>query len=389
MILDPRTMFVMGAGFMVVTSLTLRLRMGTLPQDVRRSASTGAAATAFLALSWMLYALEGYVPQAVGVVVANGFYLLAIALVYQSVRQLDGLRAEPLLYLYTVVPALAAVVAARYMVDWYPLRVVVMSLTIALLLGLSARRLFVPTGTRSVGRRPAAYWMALGSALLLLRGVMAAAAGWAPPLMSGDTTASLAVAMSVILALGAAFAYFLIFNGRLTAELALQAHLDPLTELLNRRGFEERAQQELQRAARTSAPISLLMIDANGFKAINDRWGHQAGDRALCAIADGLRARVRPYDVVARLGGDEFVVLLPGVDAIGARAMVPRLKEVIAAQPTGLPTQLDVGIGRATLPAGTLKQAPKGRPSVDIERHVNRLIAEADKDMYSVKNSRF
>src|SRR5690606_20441073 len=116
-------------------------------------------------------------------------------------------------------------------------------------------------------------------------------------------------------------------------ELAMQAHLDPLTELQNRRGFEERAKQELKRAARNESPVSLLMVDANDFKRINDNWGHQAGDAALQAIANGIRARVRPYDLVGRLGGDEFVVLLPGLDAEAAAVLVPRLLESIADQP--------------------------------------------------------
>lgn len=389
MTLDPRTMFVMGSGFLIVTAVTLALLVRTLPQDIRRSATTGATATALLALSWLLYAFDGIAPEALTLVVGNGLYLVAIALVYQSIRLLDGAPSRPTFWLVTVLPAVAIVVAARYVVNIYEVRVAAMSLAITVLLGLSARRLFSTATKSPQGRRPAAYWMLVGAALLTARAVLAAVADWAPPVLSSELTPSLTVALSVVVALGSAFAYFHIFNGRLTSELALQAHLDSLTELLNRRGFEDRAQQELQRSARSGAPVSLLMIDANEFKAINDKWGHQAGDTALCAIADGIRTCIRPYDVVARLGGDEFVVLLPGLDANDVRILVPRVKESIANQPTGLPTKLDVGIGRATLTASQIAGAARGAANIDAERHVRDLLAEADKDMYSVKNSRF
>src|SRR5690606_33926357 len=144
------------------------------------------------------------------------------------------------------------------------------------------------------------------------------------------------------------FAYFLVFSGRVTAELAIQAHLDPLTETLNRRGFEERARQELKRATRSATPVSLMMVDANDFKRINDNFGHLAGDSALRAIANGIRARVRQYGLIGRLGGDEFAVLLPGLDEEAAAALVPRLLESIASQPIQNGAQLTVSIGRAT-----------------------------------------
>ncbi len=198
------------------------------------------------------------------------------------------------------------------------------------------------------------------------------------------------MAASVVIGLGAVFAYFLVFSGRVTAELALQAHLDPLTETLNRRGFEERARQELKRAARNGAPVSLLMVDANDFKRINDNFGHQAGDSALRAIANGIRTRVRPYDLIGRLGGDEFAVLLPGLGEQAAAELVPRLLQSIGSQPIENGAQLTVSIGRATEPlAGS--EAPRTglKDGSQEDEMLRRLLAKADRDMYGVKNTQF
>lgn len=389
MILDVRTVFIMGAGFLAITTITLALLIRTLPADLRRSALVGTIATATLGLSWLLFAVEDLAPDAVNVVGANLLYLLAITFVYQSIRLLDGERSDLRVYLAVVLPTIAITVGARYVVDAYAVRVIVMSASLSLLLSLSAARLFreAPGKLRNPGRRAAAYWLATTAALLGVRVLTTLVQGGAPPLLAEGAVANLSVAVSVVIALGAVFAYFLLFSGRVTAELAVQAHLDPLTELLNRRGFEERAALELKRAARNGLPVSLLMVDANEFKSINDNWGHQAGDRALQAIAHGLRSHVRPYDLVARLGGDEFAVLLPGLGAEATAHLVPRLRESIASQPTEHGGPLDVSIGKASLERGALTD---DATSAGLASGVLKdLLAAADHDLYGVKHTRF
>jgi diguanylate cyclase (GGDEF)-like protein len=391
MILDPRTVFVMGVGFLVVTSVTLGLLIRTLPKDTRRSATVGTLATATLGLSWALIAIEGLVPEVWSLLGGNLLYLIAAALVYQSIRLLDGESMSRGVYLYVVAPAIVATLAARYVVDLYSVRVAVMSAAIALLLGLASRRLFVdPPGIRSnPGRRAAAYWMAASAGVLVARFIATVIGGGAPPLIDDDPIPNLYVALSVIIGLGAVFAYFLVFSGRVTAELAVQAHFDPLTELLNRRGFEVRARQELTRAVRSGAPVSLLMIDANDFKRINDTWGHLAGDRALQAIANGIRACVRQYDLVGRIGGDEFAVLLSGIEGERAALMVPRLLDSIGAQPTEHGSRLTVSIGRASLASLGTDAVRTGLREGSVEDEMlQRLFSAADGDLYGVKRTR-
>lgn len=397
MTLDPRTVFIMGVGFLAVTTITLGLLVRTLPRDTRRSALVGTIATATLGCSWTLIALNGLVPELWSLLGGNLLYLIAAALVYQSIRLLDGEKARRWVFPFVVAPAILITLAARYVMDSYSVRVVVMSVALALLLALASRRLFtVPRGVPyNPGRRTAAYWMATSAAVLVIRVVATVVGGGAAPLIEESPLPNLYVALSVIVALGAVFAYFLVFSGRVTAELALQAHLDSLTGLLNRRGFEERAKQELKRAARSGSPVSLLMVDANDFKRINDNWGHLAGDKALLAIANGIRARVRPYDLVGRLGGDEFAVLLPGLGAQDAAALIPRLLESIAQQPTVHGGRLTVSIGRSSVEPSSGGDAHGGATGTglggasDEADVLRRLLSAADRDLYGVKNTRF
>ncbi len=111
----------------------------------------------------------------------------------------------------------------------------------------------------------------------------------------------------------------------LSDRLRRQAETDSLTGLHNRRGFLTAAPQVLAKGARVGSTISLAMIDLDGFKAINDGGGHQAGDAVLRDLASWWSARIRKGDLLARMGGDEFVLLLPGVTAPLAAELVARM----------------------------------------------------------------
>jgi diguanylate cyclase (GGDEF)-like protein len=115
--------------------------------------------------------------------------------------------------------------------------------------------------------------------------------------------------------------------GNLSEHMRLQAGTDHLTGLLNRGGFQTAALRERALADRTGSPLTLAVIDLDGFKQINDREGHAAGDRLLAGLGRAWRERVRPGDILARHGGDEFVLLLPATTSTGAEAVLERLRD--------------------------------------------------------------
>jgi diguanylate cyclase (GGDEF)-like protein len=124
---------------------------------------------------------------------------------------------------------------------------------------------------------------------------------------------------------------------------------DPLTRVFNRRGLAQRIDYEVARHSRQERRFAVVMIDLDGFKLVNDRFGHHAGDDLLKDVADALGDAVRDQDTVARLGGDEFCVLAPETDHDGALHLADRISASIRSVTTGL-DRLSASVGVAVFP---------------------------------------
>jgi diguanylate cyclase (GGDEF)-like protein len=152
---------------------------------------------------------------------------------------------------------------------------------------------------------------------------------------------------------------------------------DDLTQLYNSRYLNQVLRRETKRASRSGRPLSLLFIDLDGFKAVNDTHGHLFGSRALVEAAAVIRGSARETDVVSRFGGDEFAIVLPDTGGEGAFAVGARVRERIAAHRflagDGLDVRLTASVGVATLP--------------DAAASTDELMHAADKAMYQVKAS--
>lgn len=152
-----------------------------------------------------------------------------------------------------------------------------------------------------------------------------------------------------------------------------QARLDPLTQLPNRQALDEYLTAELSRAKRFCRPLSVFVLDCDGFKLLNDTLGHAAGDDALRLVGKTLRSAVRQYDVVARYGGDEFVLVLPEADLPDAETVAERLQTTFAYSVTRPYPSLTASLGVAVF-----REAPP---------HITACIDLADTAMYRAKRA--
>jgi diguanylate cyclase (GGDEF)-like protein len=153
--------------------------------------------------------------------------------------------------------------------------------------------------------------------------------------LTRSTTGEFSPSEMRLLTLLADQAAIAIFNARLHAAVNQQARSDVLTNLPNRRALDERLSEEIARSGRSGNPFSLVMLDLDGFKAINDTYGHEVGDQVLRQIASVLANSLRSTDFLARYGGDEMALVLPDTDLPWAEHVARKLQETL--QSLGIP----------------------------------------------------
>ncbi len=178
----------------------------------------------------------------------------------------------------------------------------------------------------------------------------------------------------VILALAFHATLVSLVVSRLVLELRHRSRHDVLTGLLNRRAMEDALHAQIQRSRRTGEVFTVLMLDLDYFKSINDRFGHAAGDRALKHAAALLKAGVREVDHLARFGGEEFLALLPGASLAAAQPLAERLRGCLDAEPlvvdsASVPLSVSIGVAQWA----------------DATEDVSRLLVRADAALYQAK----
>jgi diguanylate cyclase (GGDEF)-like protein len=319
---------------------------------VRRSLRIRSAALLVEAVGWSSLAAHAYLPQSAMLLGGNAFNLLAQGMSVIALRMLLGeaLRARLVV---------AVGVLGWFGVAWFGLiqpnyqaRVLWGSLAIGVNILLSVEALLgVAVRRRSRARTVLLGVFAMAAALLIWRNIQLWMGDYQLP---GITTASntnfFYVMFSGLQPLFAGIGFLLLYNEILQQELRLLARIDPLTGVSNRLAIDEATTMMLAHSARYRQSLAVLMLDADHFKSVNDRFGHNGGDKVLRSRVFSIRATLRDSDLIGRVGGEEFVVLSPGADMASAMLLAERVRSTVEHTPLVIDGQsltLTVSVGVA------------------------------------------
>lgn len=220
---------------------------------------------------------------------------------------------------------------------------------LAVLAGV-ALQVHTPLGARGRARSVLVATFAIGAVAFYTRGVSAILV--ADPLQSFVQPNAFQSALFIAAcaaALASTFGFMLLHKERAEGEAVRMATMDPLTGAFNRRTFHDIAEREIARARRAGQPLSIILVDIDHFRPINDRHGHRAGDVVLQKMADVIRGALRKEDMLVRYGGEEFLVLLPDVPGPGAVVVAGRIRKAVEAESfevagNKIPVTVSVGV---------------------------------------------
>ncbi|MGN6740240.1 GGDEF domain-containing protein [Dyella sp.] len=316
-----------------------------------------ALALGIEAAGYGLLALQAFIPPAALLMGGNALNLLAQAMVVVAIRMLLG---KPLRLKSATLIALVgwAGVAWFGIVDPdYRLRVLWGSLAIAgnVVLNIDALR----SGCRDSGTRARCVllWVyLLAMALVVWRNGALWLSGNPPDQVATPSPINVFyVLLSGMQPLFASIGFLLLYNEILRRELHDLARIDPLTGVANRRAMGEASDRMLDEARAWRGSVGVLLVDADHFKNVNDRFGHDGGDKVLQSLVACIQSILRADDIVGRVGGEEFLVLSPGVDADGVLALGERIRSTVereVLQIDGETLRLTVSIGTAVAGPG-------------------------------------
>ena len=270
-----------------------------------------------LSVGYMFISLRDRIPGFLSIIVGNCLIAYCIILIYEGIERFyERPRFNAWNYLilgsYILIQSLFT-----YFDPDINARVTISSLVVCTLIVHTGTRLFrVPIGELKETSSSAGYVFFVTAIFPFTRAVSALLASQPIDFFSDAINSWFSVVFIVSIVTWT-FYFFFLNSARLELELEtarakldLIARTDPLTNLYNRRHFDEHAELELQRAKRSGHSISFLLLDVDGFKSINDNNGHEVGDAVLLSLSEILRSELRPFDMVARYGGDEFIIML-------------------------------------------------------------------------------
>jgi diguanylate cyclase (GGDEF)-like protein len=338
-----------------------------------------AMASGLVTLALLLIILRGSVLGLNVLSLAQAVLFIAILVAWRGFRRFVGLSPvqfrllAPLIVLATIFIALGQAEQSLTMRSFGN------AMMIALVSALIARDLLTSAGHKQIAMRVTGWLYAANALLFALRAGLAIQAPASLEQWNPDGFAALPAFWWLCMTVATTLGMVLMTAERLQADLDRQASQDPLTGALNRRAFSVLAQKELARARRNAQPLSLLMMDLDFFKQVNDQLGHGAGDDILCQFVKIAGSVLREEDIFCRFGGEEFVALLPGASASQALNVADRLRVIFCNEMAmdsqfaeSLPFNVSVSVGGSELLDGD---------------SIDTLLQRADVALYQAKDS--
>jgi diguanylate cyclase (GGDEF)-like protein len=327
------------------------------------------AGLVLIAVAWTLMLGRAVLPYVLTVMVANALLLAGVCVQIGALLELDARQAPAWLWL---VPPPVLFFALWFALGDFRLMTLVNAAAYLPAFVVSA---WICLRRPSAIRVILASMFALGAMSVGLRALAIVLDPKTYPNLFASGMAQTSLFMLLFLmTLVNPFAFLIMQRERAESELRHAAMFDGLTEIFNRRAFIELAERELTRMRRSGEMFALLMLDLDDFKRVNDRYGHQAGDRVLVDFATRAQACIRAADTLGRYGGEEFCVLLPGASLGDATAVAQRIRVAVQQHPLGklaaLPVTVSVGVAACPAPLGM---------------RLDDVIACADEALYRAK----
>jgi diguanylate cyclase (GGDEF)-like protein len=378
-VLDPFTLVVLQGMGAAMSGVVLAAANANDPQ---RATKLGLWSCVALMGGSLLMLLRPVVPTGVSVVAGSAFIMVAVALCAEAYRRFAH-RPSALVFRLTTVGAASVVLAVMVLMGaQYAARAIVVSCVLVGFLGLAGWELLrTESGPREQTRWFSVVLVGFAAASLFVRTALlmgtAATGEVNPSLFDPSLERTLAFFPGILLSMGYGPGLLLMNHERRANDARRLATIDPLTGVLNRRALIERVNVEFAGARRRGEPCSLLMLDIDHFKSVNDQYGHAGGDAVLVEFAQRLVDHVRPTDLVARLGGEEFCIFLSGASEEASLHVADRLRRLIASTPMTLPNGERLSV-RMSVGSATVESVA--------EPHWQSLLEHADRALYVAKS---
>ncbi len=369
---DIRSAIMVGAILNVLIAIMLLIVRKTLPTNFQNSLTWWWFGLLLQPAGFVLIALRGQLPALVSVVLANMLIASALACFAIAMRMFTGVRQRRP---YAAVLVFFAGFFAVYYADDLLSRIISLSLLHTLLLAFCARAIYRQELKITRVSHVLAGLFVIGALSMGARAIYHTVSQ--DPIVDIFTMrwpTILSYGMGSLLPIVGTIGFLLMCTERSQKDLQRMASEDPLTGAYNRRALAEFGIREMARARRHGTPLSVILIDIDYFKKINDELGHAAGDLALIETVRRLQKNLRSEDYLGRMGGEEFLILLPDTDIEQAQTLAQRIREEFSSQPMLLLEQ-----NRSITLSGGITLLSAGDTIFD------DMLRRADDAMYSAK----